>query len=73
LLTKRALIQGFLVGDHNDRYAAFLADVSRWLREGRLKYREDVVEGLADAPRAFLGLFEGKNFGKLLVKVSEPG
>jgi len=73
LLTKRALIQGFLVGDHNDRYAAFLADVGRWLREGRLEYREDVVEGLADAPRAFLGLFEGKNFGKLLVKVNEPG
>jgi NADPH-dependent curcumin reductase CurA len=73
LLTKRALIQGFLVGDHSDRYAAFLADVGGWLREGRLKYREDVVEGLANAPRAFLGLFEGKNFGKLLVKVNEPG
>jgi NADPH-dependent curcumin reductase len=73
LLTKRALIHGFLVGDHNDRYPAFLRDVSGWLREGRLKYREDVVEGLENAPRAFLGLFEGKNFGKLLVKVSEPG
>jgi NADPH-dependent curcumin reductase len=73
LLTRRALIQGFLVGDHNDRYAAFQADVSGWLREGRLKYREDVVEGLANAPLAFLGLFEGKNFGKLLVRVSEPG
>jgi NADPH-dependent curcumin reductase CurA len=71
LLTKRALIQGFLVGDHNHRRADFLANTSRWLREGKLKYREDVVEGLANAPAAFLGLFEGRNFGKLLVKVSQ--
>jgi NADPH-dependent curcumin reductase len=43
--------------------------VAAWIREGKLKYREDIVEGLDKAPEAFLGLLEGKNFGKLLVKV----
>ena len=40
-----------------------------WIREGRMKYREDIVEGLSNAPEAFIGLLEGKNFGKLVVKV----
>jgi NADPH-dependent curcumin reductase len=71
LLTRRALIQGFLVGDHNNRLPDFQADVSGWLAEGKLKYREDIVDGLENAPSAFLGLFEGRNFGKLLVRVSD--
>jgi NADPH-dependent curcumin reductase CurA len=70
LLIKRALIQGFLVSDHEHRREDFLRDVAGWLKSGRLKYREDVVQGLENAPRAFLGLFQGKNFGKLLVQVS---
>jgi NADPH-dependent curcumin reductase CurA len=70
LLIKRALIQGFLVIDYEHRREAFLRDVSSWLKEGKLKYREDVVQGLENAPRAFLGLFRGENFGKLLVRVS---
>ncbi|MCH8062843.1 MAG: hypothetical protein IH861_10100 [Chloroflexi bacterium] len=45
--------------------------MARWIREGKVKYREDVVEGLENAPRAFIGLMRGANFGKLLVKVSE--
>jgi NADPH-dependent curcumin reductase CurA len=69
LLVKRALIQGFLVSDHEGRREAFLRDVSGWLKAGKLKYREDVVRGLENAPRAFLGLFTGRNFGKLLVQV----
>lgn len=73
LLWNRALIKGFIIGDHLDRQAAFLADCTRWVREGRLKYREDVVEGLERAPSALIGLLEGKNFGKLLVRVgSDP-
>src|SRR5262249_19087881 len=67
LLIKRALVQGFIVSDHPRREGDFLRDVSTWLKEGRLKYREDVVEGLENAPRAFLGLFRGENFGKLIV------
>jgi NADPH-dependent curcumin reductase CurA len=70
LLVKRAMIKGFIVTDHADRAGAFLKDGSAWLREGRLKYREDIVEGLDNAPAAFLKLFDGANFGKLLVRVS---
>jgi NADPH-dependent curcumin reductase CurA len=71
LLIKRALIQGFIVGDHIDRGADFLRDVSGWLKSGKLKYREYIVEGLENAPRAFLGLFKGENFGKLIVRIGE--
>jgi NADPH-dependent curcumin reductase CurA len=69
LLTGRVLVQGFIVSDHQDRMGDFLADCGGWYREGRLRYREDVVEGLPEAPRAFIGLLRGENFGKLLVKV----
>ena len=70
LLVKRALIQGFIVSDHPEREAAFLRDVAGWLKQGKIKYREDIVEGLENAPRVFLGLFRGENTGKLLVRVS---
>jgi len=69
LLVNRALIKGFIVSDHADRLGDFLRDCTGWVREGRLKYREDVVESLENAPSAFLGLFQGRNFGKLLVRV----
>jgi NADPH-dependent curcumin reductase CurA len=69
VLVNRVTIRGFIVSDHVDRLPAFLADVGRWVREGRLKYREDVVEGLDRAPEAFIGLLRGKNTGKMLVKV----
>lgn len=71
LLVKRALIKGFLVGDYQQRQAEFVNDVSQWLQEGKLKYKEDVVEGLENAPHAFIGLLQGKNFGKLIVKISD--
>ena len=71
LLINRALIKGFIVSDHVNRMGDFLADCSRWVREGKLKYREDVVVGLESAPDAFIGLLQGKNFGKLLVRVSD--
>ncbi|HET6384174.1 MAG TPA: NADP-dependent oxidoreductase [Armatimonadota bacterium] len=71
LLVKRAQIQGFLVSDYAHRENEFLAEVTHWLKEGRMKYREDIVDGLESAPEAFIGLFEGKNFGKLLVRVAD--
>jgi NADPH-dependent curcumin reductase CurA len=71
VLVKRALIQGMIVGDHADREADFLRDVSGWLKEGKITYREDIVEGIDKAPRAFLGLFKGENRGKLIVKVGD--
>ena len=70
LLTNRVLVKGFIVSDHLDRMPAFLADCTTWVREGRLKFREDIVDGLDNAPTAFIGLLEGKNFGKMLVRVA---
>jgi NADPH-dependent curcumin reductase len=70
LLTQRATMRGFIVSDHYDRFPAFLAECSSWVREGRLRYREDIAEGLEQAPAAFIGLLAGKNFGKLIVRVS---
>jgi NADPH-dependent curcumin reductase CurA len=71
ILVNRVTIRGFIVSDHADRLPQFLADCGPWVREGKLKYREDVVEGLARAPEAFIGLLRGKNVGKMLVKVGD--
>jgi NADPH-dependent curcumin reductase CurA len=71
VLVNRVTIRGFIVSDHIERLPAFLTDCGRWVREGRLKYREDIVDGLDRAPAAFIGLLQGKNLGKMLVKVSE--
>ncbi len=70
VLVKRLRIQGFIVSDYASQRNDFLRDVSGWIREGKLKYKEDIVEGLENAPQAFIGLLRGANFGKLLVKVS---
>ncbi|QMS88012.1 NADP-dependent oxidoreductase [Nostoc edaphicum CCNP1411] len=71
LLIKRALIKGFLVGDYQHRFNDFLRDITGWLQSGQLKYKEDVVVGLENAPGAFIGLLRGDNFGKLIVKVND--
>ncbi len=71
LLIKRALIKGFLVTDYQDWYDDFVRDVFGWLQSNQLKYKEDVVVGFENAPRAFIGLLRGENFGKLIVKVSD--
>jgi NADPH-dependent curcumin reductase len=70
VLTKRLTVRGFIVSDHGGRWDDFHRDVSRWVREGRIKYREDVVEGLEHAPEAFIGLLQGRNLGKLLVRLA---
>jgi NADPH-dependent curcumin reductase CurA len=69
VVTKRLRIQGYIITDHYDRYPEFFERASEWVREGRLRYRETVVEGIDNAPRAFLGLLRGENIGKMLVKV----
>ncbi|ABA24025.1 Zinc-containing alcohol dehydrogenase superfamily [Trichormus variabilis ATCC 29413] len=71
LLIKRALIKGFLVSDYQHRFSDFARDVTEWLQSGQLKYKEDIVVGLENAPRAFIGLLRGENFGKLIVEVSQ--
>ena len=70
ILTKRLTLRGFIVTDFADQAPAFQRDVGQWLGEVKIKYREDVVEGLAAAPEAFIGMLKGKNFGKLLVRVA---
>lgn len=69
LIGNRALMQGFIISDHADRYREFVAEASGWLRAGRIKYRETIVDGIESAPRAFLGLFHGDNLGKMLVRL----
>jgi NADPH-dependent curcumin reductase CurA len=71
LLTKRARIQGFIVyEEYYHRLGEFMQAMVPLVTDGKVKFREDVVEGLEHAPDAFIGLLEGKNFGKLVVKVS---
>jgi NADPH-dependent curcumin reductase len=70
ILTKRLTIRGFIVWDFSALEDQFRRDVAQWLREGRLRYREDVREGLEQAPQAFMSLLEGGNFGKLLIRVA---
>lgn len=70
LLVKRIKMQGFIVfDDYGHRYNEFSDDMSQWLADGKIKYREDLVEGLENAVESFGGLLEGKNFGKLVVRV----
>ncbi|HWK74603.1 MAG TPA: NADP-dependent oxidoreductase [Povalibacter sp.] len=71
LLYKRIRMQGFIILDYYERFGEFQHDMTQWLKEGRVKTREDIVEGLENAPQAFLGLLEGRNFGKLAIKVSD--
>lgn len=70
ILSRSIKMQGFIVSNYIDRVPAFIGDMSTWMAEGKIQYREHMVEGLENAPEAFLGLFKGANFGKLVVKVS---
>jgi NADPH-dependent curcumin reductase len=73
VISQRLRIQGFLNFDYLDKlYGEFQREVSRGITDGLIKYREDVVDGLENAPQALLGMLEGKNFGKLLIRVREP-
>ena len=69
LLTQRAQMRGFVTMDYAARWQEGSAALSQWLMEGSLKHREHIIEGLENAPAAFLGLFEGVNLGKMMVKV----
>ena len=69
VLTKRLTIRGFIVSDFAARHADFLRDMSQWVREGKVKHREFITEGIDSAPAAFIGLLKGANFGKQLVRV----
>jgi NADPH-dependent curcumin reductase CurA len=72
LLYKRIRAQGFIILDHYaDGFAPFYRDMTAWVGDGKVKLREDMVDGLENAPSALIGLLEGKNFGKVVVRVAE--
>jgi len=71
LLVKRVEVRAFIILDqYPDHYAGFARDMSAWLADGKIKLREDIAEGLENAPTAFIGMLQGKNFGKALVRVA---
>lgn len=70
IVQRRLTLQGFIVSDHAALMGDFVAEVGSLLKAGKLKSRETVVDGLAKAPQAFMGLLKGENFGKLVVKVA---
>jgi NADPH-dependent curcumin reductase CurA len=69
LVGKRVSMRGFIVSDHSDRHPAFIAEVSSWLRDGRLSFRETFVDGIENMPEAFIGLLRGDNTGKMVVRL----
>jgi len=69
VLARRLTLRGFINADFADQMPKFQREVTAWIAEGRVRYREDIVVGLDKAPEAFIGMLEGRNFGKLLVKV----
>lgn len=69
IVGRRLKIQGFIVSDHPERSADFYRDMSAWIRAGKIRWEETIVEGIENAPTAFLGLFRGENLGKMLVKL----
>ncbi len=69
VITKRLILRGFIVSDHQDRMPDMIADVSAWLRDGKLSHAETVVDGLDHAPDAFINLLRGANTGKMIVRL----
>jgi NADPH-dependent curcumin reductase CurA len=69
IMGKALRLQGYVVSFHQDMEPAFRRDIAHWHAQGKLKWKETVVEGLENAPAALIGLFTGNNFGKMLVKL----
>ena len=69
VVTKRLRMQGYIVSDHSDRYPAFLGEVAPRVADGTIRFRETILDGIERAPEAFIGLLEGANVGKMLVRV----
>jgi NADPH-dependent curcumin reductase CurA len=70
-VTKRASMTGFVVLDYVDRFLQGAMELAQWVMQGKLKYREHIVDGLENAPRALGMLFDGSNQGKLIVKIAD--
>jgi hypothetical protein len=70
VLRRRLKVQGFIIFDHLQRMPAFYQEMSAWMKEGKITYREQILEGLEQAPQGLIGMLRGENFGKLVVRVS---
>lgn len=69
VIRRRIRLQGFIVSDFLNEYKQFHTDMAQWISEGKIKYKETIVQGIQNGPKAFIGLFKGENFGKMLVKL----
>jgi hypothetical protein len=69
IILRRLTVTGFIIIDHEDRRPAFVQDMSTWLRAGLIKNKETIVDGIENAPRAFMGMLRGENIGKALVRI----
>ena len=69
VLSKSSTIRGFINYDFGELYPDFLRDIGPSIKDGEIKYKEDIVDGLDNAPKAFMGMLEGRNFGKLLIRM----
>src|SRR5437867_5603502 len=72
LVIQRGRMEGFIILDYASRFQAGTQQLAEWVKSGKIKFKEDIQEGLENAPRTLLRLFEGKNFGKQLLKVADP-
>jgi NADPH-dependent curcumin reductase len=70
IVVKRLTFRGFLYFDYASQFPDFFTDMQAWLAEGRIKYREDITDGLKNAPRELIRLLKGENFGKKIIRVS---
>ncbi len=70
LLVKRARIQGFLIFDYAEHFTEALKELTQWVRQGLIRYREDILEGIEQAPSSIAGLYRGENFGKRLIRIA---
>lgn len=68
-ISKQLKLQGFIVMHHMDKLPQFHTDMGKWIAAGKIKVKETIIEGIENAPKAFIGLFKGENFGKMIVKI----
>jgi NADPH-dependent curcumin reductase CurA len=74
IIIKQLIMQGFIVIDHYDKIQQFYSDMAKWIAGGKIKRKETIVDGIENAPKAFIGLFKGENFGKMIVRIGpDPG
>ena len=70
LLVKRARMQGFIIFDYADRFTKALQELTQWVRQGMIRYREDILEGIEQAPGSIASLYRSENFGKRLIRIA---